>query len=763
MTIKELSPTIPQLLVQFYQESMLPQVNSEDVDKILKTLVKRKSLLNGRWKYFPKAPSESEINESPAFEPMQDIWKDQTPPTIFMETRANENIWSDSNGGFKSDGHTRLYASRKAHVVTTNSTESGIHLHNASDLMACDLATIEEYAMRNCMRDLRDNVRKILGNAAQMLHSDPCRRFIRGTIVGNTSMRFWFFSRSHVFVMQAFNFISNPRPLIHYIVSLAFASLQDLGFDPTVRRVAIPIQESAKNEVQYAIHLSSPWANLISRGGRVWKVRRVGDQEDKYYALKDVWIAHDAMTEGEIQRSLFESIQNSQTDKEDFKRYFVEIEDCELVAWNDEVDKTSSFMRQPLPRHFQTFLLGAVASPDSSHKQVTGPTVGISMGVPGSGPRCLYTDKKHCRIVYREVGTPLDSLTRPGMVLRALDTARTRVDVQGWGSNITKITDIEYAKKFLSDPGIGDRKTGTAIFMPVQIQAETYLFLPLNQPVVDWNMDEAYEDIIFDEPEAERKTNSVEGTKDDSAALEDQASYYIPHNFLHDLESLWWIGEYALFSSVPASGKVPYLQRQITSYKNLFPHSSAGNNSRTMFLSNKDVHDLHIANLPREYTNAAKALSNARRFLKNQYLCLEANPDFPHVERSDFAPIYGLRSYFESAEKLIYIYETIPLTSHSDYPRLPSDCDQELMDDVSQVAKLTGRVLGPEVNDQEGNAGLVSQYASARDVFEDEAGVAEGNKARYSFVPQTGRIERPNLEFRTHDVPNKNGKRMAIS
>ncbi|KAK0433467.1 hypothetical protein EV421DRAFT_1718641 [Armillaria borealis] len=715
MTIKELSPTIPQLSVQFYQESVIPQVNAEDVDKVLEALVKRKFLLNGRWKYFPKAPSESEINESPAFEPMQDIWKDvidaaralifrQTPPTIFMETRANENIWSDSNGSFKSDGYTRLYASRKARVVTTNSTESGIHLHNAS------VSGI--------------NVRKILGNAAQILHSDPCRRFIRGTIVGNTSMRFWFFSRSHVFVTQAFDFISNPRPLIHYIVSLAFASLQNLGFDPTVRRVAIPIQESAENELQYAIQydyhiggqvyrtvdsLSSPRANIISRGGRVWKVRRVGDQEDKYYALKDVWIAHDTMTEGEIQRSLFESIQNSQTDKEDFKRYFIEIEDCKLVAWNDEVDKTSSFMRQPLPRHFQTFLLGAVASPDSSHKQVTGPTVGVSMGVPGSGPRYLYTDKKHCRIVYREVGTPLDSLTRPGMVLRALVSATRGLewmykggyvhqDVSGgnliWmeGSNITKITDIEYAKKFLSDPGIGDRKTvsylrttlaecltscqGTAIFMPVEIQAETYF--------------------------------SVEGTKDDSAALEDQASYYIPHNFLHDLESLWWIGEHALFSSVPASGKVPYLQRQITSYKNLFPHSSAGNNSRTMFLSNKDVHDRHIANLPREYTNAAKALSNARRFLKNQYLCLEANPDFPHVERLDFAPIYGLRSYFESAEKHIYIYETIPLTSHNDYPRLPSDSDQELMDDISQVAKLTGRVLGPEVNDQEGNAGLVS-------------------------------------------------------
>ncbi|KAK0201097.1 hypothetical protein DFS33DRAFT_1104419 [Desarmillaria ectypa] len=129
-------------------------------------------------------------------------------------------------------------------------------------------------------------------------------------------MRFWFFSRSHVFVTRAFKFISVQFTTSHTLYCIpAFTSLQDLGFDPTIQRVAIPIQESAKTVVQYAIRYgcyiggqvyrtmdtpSPPRASLISRDGWVWKVHRVGDLEDKYYALKDVWIAHDATTDGKI-------------------------------------------------------------------------------------------------------------------------------------------------------------------------------------------------------------------------------------------------------------------------------------------------------------------------------------------------------------------------------------------------------------------------------------------------------------------------------
>ncbi|KAG7447146.1 uncharacterized protein BT62DRAFT_1004723 [Guyanagaster necrorhizus] len=137
----------------------------------------------------------------------------------------------------------------------------------------------------------------------------------------------------------------------------------------------------------------------------------------------------------------------------------------------------------------------------------------------------LNGDKKHCWIAYKEVGTLLDSLTHPGIVLRALvsaasstalslvafdvafilkDLARTRADMEGL--NTAKVTDMEYAKIFLSDP------CGTAVFMPVEIQAQSYLF---SLPIVSCDTDEADEYPIFGEPEAE-------GIEDDSSALEDQ-------------------------------------------------------------------------------------------------------------------------------------------------------------------------------------------------------------------------------------------------
>ncbi len=142
MVIKDLSPTIPQVSLQFYQESVLPQVDAQDIDNVFDELVKRKVLLDGRWKHFPKTPSESGVNENAAFQPMQELWKDVvaaaraavSPPkaTIFMETRADESALSEGrNGGFKSDGHTRLRASRKARVVTKNSATLGNQLHNA--------------------------------------------------------------------------------------------------------------------------------------------------------------------------------------------------------------------------------------------------------------------------------------------------------------------------------------------------------------------------------------------------------------------------------------------------------------------------------------------------------------------------------------------------------------------------------------------------------------------------------------------------------
>ncbi|KAK0471147.1 hypothetical protein IW261DRAFT_1344791 [Armillaria novae-zelandiae] len=97
-------------------------------------------------------------------------------------------------------------------------------------------------------------------------------------------------------------------------------------------------------------------------------------------------------------------------------------------------------------------------------------TITIPKGAPDGGPY-WYNNKKHCRIIHKDVGKPLDSLTHPGDVLRALESATrgaillANVDVHRdlsggnliWmdGLNITKITDMEYGKNFLFNPGVG--------------------------------------------------------------------------------------------------------------------------------------------------------------------------------------------------------------------------------------------------------------------------------------------------------------------
>ncbi|KAK0186267.1 hypothetical protein F5146DRAFT_1142584 [Armillaria mellea] len=221
---------------------------------------------------------------------------------------------------------------------------------------------------------------------------------------------------------------------------------------------------------------------------------------------------------------------------------------------------------------------------------------------------------------------------------------------------------------------------------------------------------------IFGKDEAEGM-NSTKRIKDSSLVSSTSdtkaPSAYIPHNFLHDLESLWCIGEHGLFFSVPASRKVPHIEQQVLSYKILFLHSSGGSNTHTIFLSIHQVHAWHIAYLLPQYAKAARALSEARMFLEGHYTHLEAEPNFSSIEHAEFTLIYGLGSYFTIAHEVMYKDETTLTTSHDDYPHLQGqpdyDLDQELMENTLQVAKLTGTVCGQEEENEEFHAIMLSQ------------------------------------------------------
>lgn len=109
------------------------------------------------------------------------------------------------------------------------------------------------------------------------MFNDPARRFRFGITITNTSTRLWFPSRVQCFVSKQFNFVTvsslpcahdvrtsflqNHHPLVHFFASNTFASLEELGYDLTVRRVLIrqpasqcDLHDEGDCDLNYAIY-----------------------------------------------------------------------------------------------------------------------------------------------------------------------------------------------------------------------------------------------------------------------------------------------------------------------------------------------------------------------------------------------------------------------------------------------------------------------------------------------------------------------------
>ncbi|KAI0054374.1 hypothetical protein BV25DRAFT_1778958, partial [Artomyces pyxidatus] len=69
--------------------------------------------------------------------------------------------------------------------------------------------------------------------------TDPCRRFVIGMTVENTSVRIWFCCRAAVLVSRAIDFNLHFSYFVRFIASLTFASEAEIGWDPTVERTAL--------------------------------------------------------------------------------------------------------------------------------------------------------------------------------------------------------------------------------------------------------------------------------------------------------------------------------------------------------------------------------------------------------------------------------------------------------------------------------------------------------------------------------------------
>ncbi|PBK69868.1 hypothetical protein ARMSODRAFT_956676 [Armillaria solidipes] len=217
----------------------------------------------------------------------------------------------------------------------------------------------------------------------------------------------------------------------------------------------------------------------------------------------------------------------------------------------------------------------SIANPDADHKRK---------------PRRLYNGRKHVRVVFADVGTPLSDIRQPCVLFKALSDALKGLyhlymghyvhrDISAGNiilcNGVGRISDLEYAKKYLSHGSLNDPKTGTPVFMAVEVQATDYIFLP-RQPLLP-------------------------GLDDHTVR---RARPPFLHNYLHDIESLFWIGFHALFSSVPAiysRGQLAQRDQQRELFNDLFPHRLEGSHERRHFFVDAEFLDTTEKALPDEY------------------------------------------------------------------------------------------------------------------------------------------------------------------
>jgi hypothetical protein len=152
----------------------------------------------------------------------------------------------------------------------------------------------------------------------------------------------WMEVRTHVSSRNdcLMRFLSQDhKDVIRLFTSLAFGSLSQLGFDPTVKRVAV------NGEIQYVYTLDGrtyvTMATLfdfranaaVGRATRVWAVYPK-DNPDRTFVLKDLWMYSDARPEGEILHQICKKINPK------YLRFFLTVEADTLVHIDGSRDRT---------------------------------------------------------------------------------------------------------------------------------------------------------------------------------------------------------------------------------------------------------------------------------------------------------------------------------------------------------------------------------------------------------------------------------------
>jgi len=238
-----------------------------------------------------------------------------------------------------------------------------------------------------------------------------------------------------------------PKLLVHFLLFISFGSHSELGYDPTVWRVAPekkdePMRFVYKVNNEYSVTSGPPISDraahdIVSRATRVWRVHRCQfniktntpyEVEPQQRALKDYWNYAGCDGELAIQNSILDRLDEKNLDrcreelrqilerrnyskrdisfftelsKGDAKKYFMSI----MHDWAVKIEDKDDITPSP-PARYQPFVLTVHVQ-----KIVTSPTARsgttdnayVPQPVKPNPAKVYCRDRQHWRSVYEEV------------------------------------------------------------------------------------------------------------------------------------------------------------------------------------------------------------------------------------------------------------------------------------------------------------------------------------------------------------------------
>ena len=244
------------------------------------------------------------------------------------------------------------------------------------------------------------------------------------------------FIGSHKRGLDRHNF-QDPKVLTQIFLSIAFATKEELGWDPTIsplvtdnggRAYRIAVDNEAYETEQ--VLSDTPADALVSQATRVWRVRRVGSGE--LYVLKDVWVEDDRDMEHEIRETILQDIEakyGEDIGEEAKSHLLTPIAHC-LVRVHGEPDHTTSIMMRGYTPSMQHRIKVRVKIATGSYAGGQEETDDSAIFEPrrqlrAPFPHCLHRRKiyrkQHYRVIFKEVAEDLydvRSLSDTFLVLR---------------------------------------------------------------------------------------------------------------------------------------------------------------------------------------------------------------------------------------------------------------------------------------------------------------------------------------------------------